>query len=848
MNSGFEIAGGMIKKYYGTETALVIPDGVTGIGFEAFEECENLRSVIIPDTVTKIGGKAFFGCTGLTSISIPDHVKKIGTNAFGCCSSLTSISLPDGMTEIGVLLFGGCDNLNSVTIPDRVERIGAYAFNNCTKLSLISLPKSVAEIGVSAFYGCENLTSIMIPDKVTRIEKNTFSGCKSLASIVIPNSVTEIGEDAFDRCSSLTSIMIPDSVTKIGERAFYDCSSLTSIIIPGSVTEIGEWAFDRCPNLTVICGEGLSTHKYCLENNVPFMFDYQYEAFHGLLPPGIEKLASPFPADEEKPYVFISYSHKDRERILRIITTLYESGWKIWYDEGLTIGDRYDETLERHVRNCAAFLLFITEHSPESKYIIENEIPWAIRYGKPIIKCILDEGNDHEISDGSVIATVSRSEIEPALEKVGELTKGERREAQGISVIVNPDARETASGKGFAYCLYSKESTSLPQTILLEAKYSGCVFYDAVRDGEDARKLKESACVIVFLDKAFLEDEHLMEILIREYQAGRNLAVCKTGEFKDSELPEELISLRKMQWLNFVHGITTDMNTKLAQHLQKSGCRNTAILPGFEYEETDRGIVITGYTGTNPNPRINIAADEIAEGAFDGCNRLQSFEIPDGVRKIGDGAFKNCTSLTSVTIPDGVEQIGKEVFYGCENLTSITIPDSVTKIGVRVFCRCTNLASAVLSGSLKELEQEAFSRCSSLTSIIIPDGVTEIGRAAFRNCESLASVTIPNSAARIGLGAFSDCKSLASIIIPDSVIEIGSFAFYKCDGLTSVNIPDGVTKIGEAAFEGCTRITAICTPGSRSWKYCEDNGIPAKVKDSPSPRRLGFFRRIFEKK
>ena len=76
MNSGFEIAGGMIKKYHGTETALVIPDGVTGIGFEAFAECENLRSVIIPDTVTEIGGKAFFGCTGLTSISIPDHVKK----------------------------------------------------------------------------------------------------------------------------------------------------------------------------------------------------------------------------------------------------------------------------------------------------------------------------------------------------------------------------------------------------------------------------------------------------------------------------------------------------------------------------------------------------------------------------------------------------------------------------------------------------------------------------------------------------------------------------------------------------------------------------------------------------
>ena len=142
----------------------------------------------------------------------------------------------------------------------------------------------------------------------------------------------------------------------------------------------------------------------------------------------------------------------------------------------------------------------------------------------------------------------------------------------------------------------------------------------------------------MFLDKAFIEDAHLIKILIREYRAGRNLAVCKAGEFEDDDLPEELKSLRKLHWLNFVHGITTDMNTKLAQHLQKSGCRNAAILPGFEYEETDRGIVITRYTGTNPNPRISIAVDEIAERAFDGCVRLQSFVIPDGVRKIGTEA------------------------------------------------------------------------------------------------------------------------------------------------------------------------------------------------------------------
>ena len=78
------------------------------------------------------------------------------------------------------------------------------------------------------------------------------------------------------------------------------------------------------------------------------------------------RCGAPFLADEESPFIFISYSHKDRDTVLGIIKELYESGWKIWYDEGLTIGDSYDETLETHVRNCAAFLLFVTENSLQS--------------------------------------------------------------------------------------------------------------------------------------------------------------------------------------------------------------------------------------------------------------------------------------------------------------------------------------------------------------------------------------------------------------------------------------------------------------------------------------------------
>ena len=582
---------------------------------------------------------------------------------------------------------------------------------------------------------------------------------------------------------------------------------------------MGYDAFDGTTAL--ICREGSYAHKFCLENQISFLFDYQFEAFHGIVPSGFERLSAPFLADEEQPYIFISYSHRDRNMILPIIKKLYESGWRIWYDEGLTIGDKYDETLETHVQNCSAFLLFATGNSLNSQYCRENEIPWAVRYGKPIVKCILEENIDYEIREGAVAATVSQAEIESALENIKGLARGEERVAKGISVVVNPADREESADQenetGYAYCLYAAPNATTAQAIILEAKNSGCVIYDAVENGADSEKLKSSACLIAFLDKAFLSDESLTGILIKAYQDGRDLAVCQLEELEDGHLPEELVSLHKMQWLNFVYGITPDMNTKLARHLQKRGCRDAATLPGLEYSKTEQGIVIKRYTGIDPNPRIEneyggTPVVEIAQGAFRNCIRVKTVTLARGIRSIGAKAFENCIRLTDVLIPDTVTEIGDNAFNNCQSLKSIGLPNSVTELGKCAFLNCAGLESVSLSGQLTKLRDSAFRNCKALNSVRIPDSATEIGTHAFEGCSGLLSVALPRCLTSIKAHAFQQCSGLISPILPDSVISIESYAFKDCSDMTSINIPGKVTYIGENAFENCVSLNSIDLP------------------------------------
>ena len=103
----------------------------------AFYSLPNLTTVNIGESVEIIPSYFLFGCSGLTSITLPNGLTSIGYGAFNNCSGLTNVTIGNSVTSIGDRAFSGCSSLTSITIPNSVTSIGDSAFLLCSNLDTI---------------------------------------------------------------------------------------------------------------------------------------------------------------------------------------------------------------------------------------------------------------------------------------------------------------------------------------------------------------------------------------------------------------------------------------------------------------------------------------------------------------------------------------------------------------------------------------------------------------------------------------------------------------------------------------------------------------------------------------
>ena len=303
-NENFILNGTVMVKYIGEAEHVIIPQnlGITEIGEKAFAPIfglhnENLKSVVMPEGVTVIGDEAFYGCVNLENITIPEGVISIGDRAFFNCENLTNITIPTSVTAIGRSAFFG-SGLISITIPPSVSVIEEFTFASCWNLKDVIVSEGVVSIGDRAFWN-SGLSTVTIPRSVISIGNEAFHwvGLFTLhggsASIIYfrPGSLISIEVDdenivysssngvLFNKDKTLLilypankneeNFIIPEGVTAIEDRAFYGCYNLTSITIPSSVVSIGTNAFYSCKNLkTIVISRNARIDRKNLPRNV----------------------------------------------------------------------------------------------------------------------------------------------------------------------------------------------------------------------------------------------------------------------------------------------------------------------------------------------------------------------------------------------------------------------------------------------------------------------------------------------------------------------------------------------------------------------------------------------------
>lgn len=136
-----------------TQTSYIIPSSVTTVGRDAFEECENLKSIILPEKLTSIEESAF-SSSGIKTIEIPAGVTTISRSAFNS-SFIESIVLPNNIVKIDEMAFRNCKNLKKIFIQNPQCEIDDSFGTICSNLAFENAYRQFDGI----IYGYENSTA-----------------------------------------------------------------------------------------------------------------------------------------------------------------------------------------------------------------------------------------------------------------------------------------------------------------------------------------------------------------------------------------------------------------------------------------------------------------------------------------------------------------------------------------------------------------------------------------------------------------------------------------------------------------------------------------------------------------
>jgi len=557
------------------------------------------------------------------------------------------------------------------------------------------------------------------------------------------------------------------------------------------------------------------------------------------------------PYEGSKPYIFISYAHKDAERVLPIIEALAKSGFRVWYDAGIEVGTEWPEYIAGHLKKCAAMLAFVS-HAFDVSHNCRREINYAINKQKSIITVYLEK---FEMSDGMEL-------------QLGTLQSAFYYRHSGVSSF----CRELSTAEMLAPC---RDTQPILQPNLQPKPQPQPTPQPRPQQAPTLpKKLTLSGDSFVITNG-----------VLKQYKGKEQDVIIPSGVIEIAAKAFQSAAIRSVTVPDGVEKIGTSAFSFCGQLL-------SITLPD---SVTTIGKNVFSHCGSLVAVTLSKRLTEIPESAFEDCRTLITVIVPDNLMKIGNRAFFKCPQLKDFALPSALTEIGLKAFYGCKSLRKLTIPQGVTTVSDSAFCNCGSLSSLTIVSGVKTLSANAFASCTALTSLQLPSTVTSIGPYAFWGCSELRnayiphgarcaqmepsfsnhttihrvndtvspptaptsvpvlltmnaggfviensillryngtdpSLKIPHGVSLIAPEAFKGCQSLCSIVIPDGVTKIGMDAFADCTCLVSVAIPQSVTEIDVGAFQNCASLMQVSLPATAAYSRILFPSFPKHTK------------------
>jgi hypothetical protein len=785
---------------YSYQGSVIIPSSVVyqndtytviEIGSNTFKDQSLMTSVEIPNTVTTIGSEAFNNCTGLTgTLTIGESVVSVNSGAFshtnysvlnynairmctneygnvcnysapgpnhgdeengwlGYCPLLTTLNIGEQVQVLPSKVFSYCKFSGQLILPDSLTVIGNYAFYGCQQLSgTLSIPEKVRIIGKQAFYGCEGLTELDF--NATDFQGSTscydtsfpglygenewFGACPLLKTLHIGEEVSTITTSLFKNCYFEEAVVIPNSVTTIGNQAFSGCTGITELTIGEGVTYLGSNVVSGCTNLETVYYNAISCN-YANSSSYPF--------------DNCPSLTTLIIGDEVETLPNNAFKSCSFAGEIVIPNSVTEIGSSAFYGctniTSVTIGEGVTRTTGQIFRGCTN-LTSIT-------YNAVNCTNWSSFY----------------VWDGCTSLTTLT--IGP---RVQSLSADIFKDCPFTCELILPDSLLTIGNNAFKNCTGFTGDLIIPDnvTTIGNNAFDGCTGFTG--------DLTIGNAVETIGEKAFQNCTGLTGTLT-------------IGESFDH--------------INGTGGLVFDNCTGLTALNYNA---TSATLGGWYWL---RGC--TELTTLNIGPNVQVIPAE----AFKGLNFSNDIVIPNSVTTIGGHAFDDCDSITSITIGEGVTSLAGWAIYNCDNLSvvnynAINCNEGNTSIGNNWLSSCPSLATLNIGEHVRTIFKGAFRDRGFSNNLILPDSLEYIGEEAFYHCNQFTgSLVIPNSVTSIGKKAFYQCSGFTGdLVIGNGVTTIEEQTFYQCTGFTgTLTLGLSIETIGREAFKECSGFTGDLT-------------------------------------